>query len=634
MLRPADAVETAEAWELAVERRDGPTLLALTRQNLATIRSSADESLTARGAYLVAGNNERRDATLIAQAPRSRGPGGTRQAGRREHQGRGGFDTAPSMELFERQPEAWRSSVLGTALRIAIEAASPWGWTRYVASEADVVGMRGFGASAPIGDLYEQFEIASPGGRGAGHGPRRDRSGGLRRTGSASPWPSSPCASCSTTPPSTTTAWPPSTSTTWNRSRRSWRRPRNRLAGDHPGQPRRARPMPATDAAADDRGCRRAVPGHPDLHAPGPRQQPGHLHSAIQHGFTSVMMDGSLEGRRQDAGRLRLQRHGHRARSSSWPIAVGVSVEGELGCLGSLESGTARRKTATAPKASSRRDQLLTDPDQAEDFVAQTGSMRWPSPSAPATAPTSSPASPTGDILAMDRIEAIHERLPNCHLVMHGSSSVPQELQDVFNAHGGKMQETWGVPVEEIQRGIKHGVRKINVDTDCRIAMAGQFRKVAAERPAEFDPRNFLKPAMTALEDLCALRFEQFGAAGQASRIRPLPPSEWRAAIAAAPWIPGSASARWLPETQPSTPEHEACNGNDREEAADLALRRGRDEVSRDGVLGPRLRRQGHRRARPVPHHAAGRRRSDRGGRRRRRRIVAPPPGRWSGPTG
>ena len=133
---------------------------------------------------------------------------------------------------------------------------------------------------------------------------------------------------------------------------------------------------------------------------------------------------------------------------------------------------------------------------------------------------------PTGDILAMQVIEAIHARLPNTHLVMHGSSSVPQDLQELFNRFGGEMPQTWGVPVAEIQQGIRHGVRKINIDTDCRIAMTGQFRKVAMEKKAEFDPRAFLKPAMAALEKLCTQRFEAFGTAGQAARIRPMPLAE------------------------------------------------------------------------------------------------------------
>ena len=133
---------------------------------------------------------------------------------------------------------------------------------------------------------------------------------------------------------------------------------------------------------------------------------------------------------------------------------------------------------------------------------------------------------PTGDILAMDVVKAIHARLPGTHLVMHGSSSVPQELQEVFNEFGGEMPQIWGVPVEEIREGIRHGVRKVNIDTDCRIAMAGQIRKVASQNRAEFDLRKFLKPAMSALEELCARRFEDFGTAGQAGRIRPAPLAE------------------------------------------------------------------------------------------------------------
>ena len=203
--------------------------------------------------------------------------------------------------------------------------------------------------------------------------------------------------------------------------------------------------------------------------------------------------------------------------------AVGVSVEGELGCLGSLEHGGDAGEDSHGGTAGLSRDQLLTDPDQAAEFVAATGVDALAVAIGTSHGAYKFTRQPTGDILAMDVVKAIHARLPGTHLIMHGSSSVPQELQNVFNAHGGQMPQTWGVPVAEIQEGIRHGVRKINIDTDCRIAMTGQIRKVAAQKRGEFDLRNFLKPAMAALEELCAQRFEEFGAAGQAGRIRPLP---------------------------------------------------------------------------------------------------------------
>jgi fructose-bisphosphate aldolase, class II len=250
--------------------------------------------------------------------------------------------------------------------------------------------------------------------------------------------------------------------------------------------------------------------------------------SAIQHGFTSVMMDGSLEA----DGRTPASYEYNVAitrRVSGLAHAVGVSVEGELGCLGSLESGEGEAEDGHGAEGKLSREQLLTDPDQAQDFVVKTrvdalavaigtshGAYKFSQP-------------PTGEILAMDVIAAIHRRLPNTHLVMHGSSSVPQELQDLINAYGGEMPQTWGVPVEEIAAGIRHGVRKVNIDTDCRMAMAGQFRKVAQENRREFDPRKFLKPAMDALEALCVARFEQFGTDGQAPKIRPLPLDEMAA---------------------------------------------------------------------------------------------------------
>src|SRR5918998_1485925 len=244
--------------------------------------------------------------------------------------------------------------------------------------------------------------------------------------------------------------------------------------------------------------------------------------SAIQHGFTSVMMDGSL----QEDGKTPASYDYNVAvtrRAAEMAHAVGVSVEGELGCLGSLETGHGEAEDGHGAEGALSRDQLLTDPDQARDFVARTGVDALAVAIGTSHGAYKFTRAPSGDILAMDAVRAIHARLPNTHLVMHGSSSVPQDLQDVFNAHGGEMPQTWGVPVEEIREGIKHGVRKVNIGTDCRIAMAGQFRKVASEKRGEFDPRAFMKPAMVALTALCAQRFEEFGTAGQAPKLRPLP---------------------------------------------------------------------------------------------------------------
>ena len=244
--------------------------------------------------------------------------------------------------------------------------------------------------------------------------------------------------------------------------------------------------------------------------------------SAIQHGFTSVMMDGSL---RED-GKTPADYDYNvavTAKVAELAHSVGVSVEGELGCLGSLESGQGEKEDGHGAEGTLSRDQLLTDPDQARDFVSRTGVDALAVAIGTSHGAYKFTREPTGDILAMDVVRAIHARLPNTHLVMHGSSSVPQDLQDIFNAHGGAMPQTWGVPIAEIQEGIRHGVRKINIDTDCRIAMTGQFRKVAMEKRAEFDPRNFMKPAMAALTALCARRFEEFGTAGQAPKLKPVP---------------------------------------------------------------------------------------------------------------
>ncbi len=243
--------------------------------------------------------------------------------------------------------------------------------------------------------------------------------------------------------------------------------------------------------------------------------------SAMTNGFTSVMMDGSLM---EDAKTPADYDHNVAITGTVTTLAhkVGVSVEGELGCLGSLETGAGEAEDGHGFEGTLDHAQLVTDPDQAADFVARTKVDALAVAIGTSHGAYKFTREPTGDILAMDVVKAIHDRLPDTHLVMHGSSSVPQALQDLFNSYGGTMPQTWGVPVDEIVQGIKHGVRKVNIDTDCRLAMTGQFRRVMSENGAEFDPRKVLKPAMEAMRDLCAERFEQFGAAGQAGRITAL----------------------------------------------------------------------------------------------------------------
>jgi len=242
--------------------------------------------------------------------------------------------------------------------------------------------------------------------------------------------------------------------------------------------------------------------------------------SAIENGFTSVMMDGSL------------MEDGKTPASYDYNVDVtkkvvelaharNVSVEGELGCLGSLESGEGEQEDGHGAVGTLSHDQLLTDPDQAADFVAATGVDALAVAIGTSHGAYKFTRKPTGEILDMDRIEAIHRKLPNTHLVMHGSSSVPQELQDIINRFGGQIRQTWGVPVEEIQRGIKSGVRKINVDTDNRLAMTGAIRKVLMEHPEKFDPRDYLKPAREAMKQVCIDRMVAFGQAGNASKIKP-----------------------------------------------------------------------------------------------------------------
>ncbi len=247
--------------------------------------------------------------------------------------------------------------------------------------------------------------------------------------------------------------------------------------------------------------------------------------SAIQSGFTSVMMDGSLEADAKTPASYDYN-VAISAKVAELAHAVGVSVEGELGCLGSLETGTGDKEDGHGAEGTLSREQLLTDPDQAVDFVRRTKVDALAIAMGTSHGAYKFSRQPDGDILAMEVVKAIHERLPNIHLVMHGSSSVPQELQELFNAHGGAMPQTWGVPVEEIQRGIRFGVRKVNIDTDCRLAMAAQFRRVANEAKAEFDPRKFLKPSLEAMQRLCEERYEQFGTAGQASKITAVPLTE------------------------------------------------------------------------------------------------------------
>lgn len=244
--------------------------------------------------------------------------------------------------------------------------------------------------------------------------------------------------------------------------------------------------------------------------------------TAIQFGFTSVMMDGSLEADAKTPASYDYNLD-ITQRVTEMVHHGGVSVEGELGVLGSLETGEGEAEDGHGAVGKLSEDQLLTDPDQAVDFVQRTKVDALAIAMGTSHGAYKFTRKPDSDILAMNVIEEINRRLPNMHLVMHGSSSVPQELQDIFNAHGGEMPQTWGVPVEEIERGIRHGVRKVNIDTDCRLAMLGAMRKVGDLNKAEFDPRKFLKPAMDAMQALCQDRFERFGTAGNAARIKPIP---------------------------------------------------------------------------------------------------------------
>ena len=249
---------------------------------------------------------------------------------------------------------------------------------------------------------------------------------------------------------------------------------------------------------------------------------PAVCQAAIRSGFTSVMMDGSLLEDMKTPSDYEYNVEVTR-RAVDMAHAVGVSVEGELGCLGSLETGTAGKEDGVGAEGQLAREQLLTDPEQAADFVRRTGVDALAVAIGTSHGAYKFTKKPTGEVLAIDRIREIHARIPDTHLVMHGSSSVPQEWLEVIRKYGGRIPETYGVPVEAILQGIKHGVRKVNIDTDIRLAMTGAMRRAMAEDPAEFDPRKFLKAATAAARALCKERFEAFGCAGQAQRIRPEP---------------------------------------------------------------------------------------------------------------
>ncbi|HSQ79741.1 MAG TPA: class II fructose-bisphosphate aldolase, partial [Casimicrobiaceae bacterium] len=249
---------------------------------------------------------------------------------------------------------------------------------------------------------------------------------------------------------------------------------------------------------------------------------PAVCQQSLRSGFTSVMMDGSLlEDQKTPAS------YEYNVENTQFVTrmahAIGASVEGELGCLGSLETGMAGEEDGVGAEGKLSHDQLLTDPGQAADFVRRTGVDALAIAIGTSHGAYKFSRQPTGDVLAIDRIKDIHQRIPDTHLVMHGSSSVPQEWLAIIRDYGGELKETYGVPVEEIREGIRHGVRKVNIDTDIRLAMTGAIRRALAKDRSEFDPRKLFKDATAAAKGICAARFEAFACAGQASKIRPVP---------------------------------------------------------------------------------------------------------------
>ena len=251
-------------------------------------------------------------------------------------------------------------------------------------------------------------------------------------------------------------------------------------------------------------------------------QSPEVCKSAMNLGFSSVMMDGSLEADGKSIASYDYNVEVTR-KVVGMAHARGVTVEGELGCLGSLETMRGDKEDGHGTEATMTREQLLTDPEQAADFVKRTQLDALAIAIGTSHGAYKFTRKPTGDILAIGRIKEIHKRIPNTHLVMHGSSSVPQDLLEIIRAHGGSMKETYGVPVAEIQEAIKHGVRKINIDTDIRLAMTGAIRKYLVENGEKFDPRDYLKPAREAAKAICRQRYVEFGCTGQAAKIRPQP---------------------------------------------------------------------------------------------------------------
>ena len=239
---------------------------------------------------------------------------------------------------------------------------------------------------------------------------------------------------------------------------------------------------------------------------------------SIQLGFSSVMMDGSLE----EDGKTPASYDYNvdvTQRAVEMAHACGVSVEGELGCLGSLETGMAGEEDGIGAEGTLDHSQLLTDPEEAADFVRKTGVDALAIAIGTSHGAYKFTRPPTGDILAIERIKEINSRIPDTHLVMHGSSSVPQDWLAIINEHGGDMGETYGVPVEEIVEGIRHGVRKVNIDTDLRMASTGAIRRYLAENPSAFDPRKYLGEATKAMKQICVERYEAFGTAGNAGKI-------------------------------------------------------------------------------------------------------------------
>ncbi len=531
--RPCDTVETAVAWKLALESRTAPTALILSRQNLPFVPRSGEQIASiARGGYVLAeADGGAPQRVLIATGSEI----GLALAARKILQDEGvptRVVSLPSTEAFDRQDAAYRASVLPAG---GAQDRRRGGHDRAVV-EVRRPRRRG-GRHRPlrrIGAGHETVRIlrlhAGKGrtGRARPLSPPRPGAGRKGRQSIASPHRESVMALVSLKQLLDHAAEHGYGLPAFNVNNMEQIHAIMQAA-DEVDSPVILQASAGARKYAGEAFLRRlveaAVEQYP--HIPIVMHQdhgasPAVCQASIRSGFTSVMMDGSLREDMKTPASYEYNVEVTR-RVVEMAHAVGVSVEGELGCLGSLETGTAGEEDGVGAAGVLDHSQLLTDPEEAADFVARTGVDALAVAIGTSHGAYKFTRPPTGDILDIERIKAIHARIPHTHLVMHGSSSVPQDWLAIIREYGGDISETYGVPVEAIVEGIRHGVRKVNIDTDIRLAMTGAIRRALAVDPGEFDPRKFFKESVAAARGICKARFEAFGSAGRAGAIRPVP---------------------------------------------------------------------------------------------------------------